>query len=428
MLDRELVTKLESLHVKMQALTGDALVKAQTEFNEVNAELERINVVAQREAQVASAAERSDAEVWKVFGKLVRGEQVDDRGRAALAIREESLKDKIGDESNVKPADRAFRIPGSAIDYLTGAVRAPLGLITADMGVLIPPVPKAPLMMLPLPTTPLFDKASKVNALNGIALPFLVQTPNDPYAGVGITVGTGEGEKKHVVSKAKMAQKVIRTQEYEGYIVLTDLLLRRTPEYESVISMLMRGALGYQVDADILTALQANASVRQIARAAGGAVSWADLVNLEGAIPYWWNLSAEYGMAQGVQTFLKGTLAATTGVTMYTQTTAQPMYTTLNGHQFFLDGFPALGNTGDVYFGNFGNVFVGVGQDIVMRRTSEGFILVRQNSTMFTILAHLGIGIPVGRTFARLGASTTSSSTTTPTSTTSSPSSTTSSL
>lgn len=394
MLCDELLKKLKGLDDVIRSAEGDDLPKAKAEFDELHAEMVRLEAIAEQEAAAVSRAEVADRSLWDVFGKLMRGEAVDDVARDALCIRDASLRDRAG--------QGAFRLPGRAIDWMDVS-RVALGSVSTDISDIIPPTPLAPLFSLPLPPTPFFDGSTKLPALNGIAIPFLVQTAADPFAGVSVTVPVGEGEDKPESGIPTLGQKPITTQEYAGSTIISDLALRRAPNYEGAISSILRGALATQINDDIITALLADATVVVVPRSVANAVDWADLINLEGAVPHFWNVNGKYALHQDCNTYLKSTLASTPiGYPLYTSTTEKGMYTHLNGRGFFLDRMSALGVEGDVVYGDPRNVFLGVGQDIVFKRTSEGLALTQANSTLFVIFAHIGIGIPVGATFSRL--------------------------
>jgi hypothetical protein len=72
-----------------------------------------------------------------------------------------------------------------------------------------------------------------------------------------------------------------------------------------------------------------------------------------------------------------------------------------------LDDVAALGSAGDIWLGPWENVYVGVGQDIVFRRSDEGLTLRKANSTGFFVWAHMGIGTPMPELFIQLAADTT---------------------
>ena len=400
MLRDELLTKMKESQTRCSTLTGDELVKEKAQFDELADEIKRIDVIAEREARTVHNREVNDAQLWNVWGKLMRGEQVDQVGRDALALRDTSMVD-----SN---AAGGFRIPGDGRVWLqrstttTTTEAPPLGHKSSDIADLIPCPPLGPLFQLPLPPTPIFDRATKLGALNGVAIPFIDQTIADPFAGVTVSRPVPEGSDKPESDIPANDQLEITTIEYAGSTVISDLALRRAPNYEAVIAHFMRGALAFKVEADIVTAMIADANIVDVPRAVALQVAWSDLIDLEGAIPWYWAISGEYALDQTVQTYLKRTLTAAPGYPMYTSTTANAMYTALNGRPYFLDDLSALGTTGDVFYGDFRNIFVGVGSDIVFKRTSEGLQLTQANSTLFAVFAHIGIGIPVGETFSRL--------------------------
>ncbi len=403
MLRDELITKMKASHAKIPGLKGDELTRETAVFDELTGEVTRIDKIDAQEKAVMHSRETQDIELWESFGKLMRGEEVGDVARDALSIREPGIKDRAG--------EGAFRLPGDGFQWMSArrptavgeVARTPAGSISSDISNLLACPPLTPIFQLPLPPTPIFDKATKVPAINGVAIPFLVQTAADPFASVNVTCGLGEGEDKPESSIPADDKCTITTDECAGSTIISDKALRRVPTYEAIIADFMRGALAFEIETNIITALNADGNVITVNRAVAGAVGWTDLVDLEGAIPWYWSVSGEYAMHQDAQTFLKRTLGAVApGYPLYNVTTAAPMYTSLNGRPFFLDAMSALGVSGDVFYGDYSNIFVGIGQDIAFRRTNEGATLVKANSTMFAVFSDIGYCIPVGATFAKL--------------------------
>lgn len=397
MLRLELIRKMKESNARIAAgLEGEELTREQGVFGELAAEVKRLDAIETQERALAHERETQDSDLWDVFGKLLRGEAVDDVAREALVIREPGISDRAG--------EFGFRVPGDGAIWMQGMTveRAPLGSIASDISNLLPAPPLTPLFQMPLPPTPLFDKATKLGAINGVAIPFLAQTAEDPYAGVTVTCGVGEGEDKPESGIPTVSKESITTQECNGSTIISDKALRRAPGYEAVIGTFMRGALAWQIEKNIITELNADANVVTVNRATAAQVSWADLIELEGAIPWFWSVSGEYAMHQDCQTFLKKTLTAAPGYPLFNVTTEKGMYASLNGRPFFLDAMSALGVSGDVFYGDYSNVFLGIGQDIAFRRTNEGATLVKANSTLFAVFADIGIGIPVGAAFSKL--------------------------
>ncbi|KKM67112.1 hypothetical protein LCGC14_1474400 [marine sediment metagenome] len=403
MLRDELIIKMRASHAKIPGLEGDELTRETAVFDELTREVERGDVIWRQEQAVMHTRETEDFELWDVFGQLMRGEHVEDVARDALSIRENGIKDRAG--------PGAFRLPGDGYAWMSASsdravgdvARAPAGSISSDISNLLKCPPLTPIFQLPLPPTPLFDKATKVPAIDGVAIPFLVQTAADPFASVNVTCGVGEAEDKPESSIPADGKCTITTDECAGSTIISDKALRRVPAYEAIIADFMRGALKFQIETNIVVALNADGNVVLVPRAVAAAVGWTDLVDLEGAIPWYWAVSGEYAMCQDAQTFLKRTLGAVApGYPLYNVTTAASMYTSLNGRPFFLDAMSALGVSGDVFYGDYSHIFVGIGQDIAFRRTNEGATLVKANSTMFAVFSDIGYCIPVGGVFAKL--------------------------
>lgn len=397
MLRDELLIKLQESHARIGTLEGKAQVKEQAAFDELTAEVGRLDTIADQEKRLGHEREVTDREVWKVFGKLMREEEVSGNEREVLALR-----DPVWTSGNSSVGKGTFRVPGNALIWMSktpemerkdSLTRAALGAVSSDIADYIPCPPLAPFFQRPLPATPIFDKATKLEAINGKSVPFLLQTRDDPFAGVEVTCGISEGFEKPDAGIPEVSKCVIVTEECAGSVVLTDQMMRQQPNYESVVTNVLRGALASQLDLNLVTALAATPGVALETRQNVGGVSWRDLIRLWGAIPDWMQVNGEYAMNQSVVTALMETLASTPiGYPLFTSITADGMYTTINGRPFFIDRhLPGVGFTGDIWYGDWAANMIGIGQDITMRRTDEGYQLRKHNSALFTIVAHMGI-------------------------------------
>jgi len=381
---------------------------AAAEFNTLMEDAKRMDTVAEmtarskeaEKAQIPDAAvkEMADKELWVEFGKLLRGEQVSDVARDALQPRATIMRDKAGRDG--------FRAPGIGLQYLGGRAMqdvarngedyilssenpGPLNLLQTRL---------APMIQMPLPPTPFWDRATKISAINGIAYPILTQTSANPWAGVVISVGEESDLKIASVPPAIGTEKIV-THEYNAYTIITDLALRRAPTYESVVAEMFRGALASRLNLDgigdgdgttecegVLTAV----GVIDVPRAGAGEVSWADLVGLKYAAPWYWTVGANFMLSQTAQQYLESDLAVADGRPLFTASTANSIWDRLCGRPFNLDFCQTLGTRGDVIFGDPRWYTYAVEQDIVFRRTDQGLTLGKANSTAFFVFAHVG--------------------------------------
>ncbi len=385
---------IEEMNEKNEAIRecedSDKREKLQEEFNELAEAVKREQKLRKAEAQREHEEEVNDDGLTEAFSKYLRGEELSGQEREALAIRDESLKDKAGED--------AIRCPGNALLFAEDAEEANSEAkratqITSDVGSLQPNKPLTAPYMMDLPPSPLVDRATKLQAVNGVALPIISQTFDDPFAGVQVD-SSNEGEDKNEEFFSS-EQDTITTTEYNAYCVVSDQALRRIPNLDNTIQKLFMGALEYKLDERIMDSLDGlNTDGTQVNRDTADQVAWADLINMETEIPWYWRQNLEYMVSESALGYLKKQLA-TTGTPLFSDSTGEDAYGSLNGYNWFLDEASALGTAGDVRLAPWDVVHVGVGKDIAFRRTNEGLALTKGNSTAFAVYSHMGIGIPI---------------------------------
>lgn len=366
----------------------DELKTLKGEFDELLEAVEQERAIEEAEARRDHLAETEDRELWREFGRYLNGEKISDRAREALAIRDPGMENAAG--------RNAVRAPGNAFLYARDsdeARRAALGEVTSDWSNLQPPTPKTAPYMLGLPPTPVFDRATKLPAVNGVAIPVVDQTLADPFAGVSVTKGTSEGDEKGSTN-FNDALEEISTQEYNATVIISDLAIRRIPQLESTVQSLFLGALAFDVDGDLVTAAHAD-GLTTAARATTGDIERSDLIDLETNIPWYWRTDRlEYGMSETALASIKKQ-EATNGMPIFAADASQGAYDKLNGYGWFLDDFPGVTDHYSLMLHRWDAMFVGVGQDIAFRRSNEGESMVKHNSTIFSVWAHMGIGRPI---------------------------------
>lgn len=369
---------------------ADELETLQEEFNELSEAVKREQEIEKAEARREHEEETQDKELNEAFAKYLRGEEISGNEREALAIRDESLKDKAGED--------AIRCPGNALLFAEDKVDVDPEVqratkVTSDASALQPYKNLAAPFMMDLPPTPLVDRATKLQAINGAALPIISQTFADPFAGVEVGTSVEGGDKNEEFFNSE--RETITTSEYNAYCVVSDQALRRIPNLDNTIQKLFMGALEYNLDERIMDSLDAlDTDGTQVNRGTANQVAWEDLINMETEIPWYWRQNLEYMISEEALGYLKKQLA-TTGTPIFSDTTAEGAYGALNGYNWFLDEASALGTAGDVRLAPWDVVHIGVGKDIAFRRSNEGLALVKGNSTAFAVYSHMGINIPI---------------------------------
>lgn len=375
---------------------SDELETLKGEFDEMHEAVKREQAVEEAEARREHKSETEDRELNRAFASYLNGEELSGNQREALAIRDDSLRDVAGEDAIRAPGNAFLHeqdTDDAAVRQVDAAVRAPLGQITSDYSEMQPPTPKTGAYMLGLPPAPVFDRATKLPALNGVAIPIVSQTFSDPFAGVTITSGQGEGEDKGETDFNKALEE-ISTVEYNAHVVISDQALRRIPALDSTVQELFMGALKFEVNGDLVTEAFATDST-EIPRTATGDLEREDLINLETEVPWYWRgAGLEYAMSEGALAALK-LKEATNGMPIFAADASQGAYSQFNGYPWFLDELAALGSNGDLQLARWDANMVGVGQDIAFRRSNEGLTLGKANSTAFFCWAHFGFGRPI---------------------------------
>jgi HK97 family phage major capsid protein len=374
MLRDNLIVNLKELNSKMEKYTGEDLLKAKSEFDSVRSEIDRIDYIARCTPEVVQEAkkEMADKELWGEFGKMLRGEEVGDVARDALSPRTQFMKDAAGKGS--------FRAPGLGMDYF----RSTLTSASGSHNLFIAPLEG--LYQLPFPPTYLFDKATKINAINGVAYPLLNQSNEDPFAGVTITSGTSEGSDKTESGAPSIGKTPITTAEKNAYVVVADLALRRAPSYEGIIANLLTQAIKFDINSDIADELVSAGT--STTRATSGGL-WASLVALKYANKYYYTQTADFYMSQSMAEQIEVS-EDQYGRPLFNSNPSLGLYNQLAGRSYYLENLPTYGSKGDIIFVDPRNYYVAVEQDVVFRRTDQGLTLGKANSTAFFVFAHIG--------------------------------------
>ena len=275
---------------------------------------------------------------------------------------------------------------------------------------------QANLLMLPLPVPALMDSVNMVPSTTGSVLwPILNQTIGgetvQDFGGMAFEwrSETLAGRSGKPETEPTFDQLPIQCHELCGYMEVSDALLDRSAiNIEALLTELSRGNLRYTVDRAILNGtgsgqpagIVGDPGINLVARAAAGAVGWADLCNLENAIRPHHRAAAQYAMYYGVKnalkletdTFGRPLFAASTANGVYDRLASWPYVETMN--------LPTLGHRGDIIFGNPRNYILVVERDVTFGRSED--YRFRQNLTAFRAYTRVGGAVALPRGFAVL--------------------------
>jgi len=255
----------------------------------------------------------------------------------------------------------------------------PLTSVNPNMTALIPPDYRAQVLEVPAEAVHVLPRATIVPSATGtIQWPRLVQSDANEYGAVAVG-WTDEGATKQQ-SEAKFDQVTIQTHEVSAWTQLSHRLLKRSAiDLGGYLGRLFRAAILNAIDAALINGtgvgqpagIIGTAGIRQVARAAAGAVSYDDLVDLKYAVKPYHRASgiflAEDQVLQGLEK-----AKDTQGRPLFTASTMNGIYDRLVGKTYIgSTRLPALGITGDVIFFDPKEYIVAMEEDVVVRRSDD---------------------------------------------------------
>lgn len=275
---------------------------------------------------------------------------------------------------------------------------------------------------LPLPNAPIWEKATKYACVAGIAYKYIPQgisTELAMFAGTSVSGASTAAMENQTIYEGEAldtARMQITTNMYNSGKAISRAALNRAPEYEGMTVEFLVANTRYQIDKacyGALVAQNALSACQIVTRntygigtgSATAAGKWTDIVNVEEALPYFWQNDAEYLLSQSVRANLKATMGQVAGSTvgpLFSPNTSETIYGQLNGHPYFLDWNVAdAGTACDVIYGNFKWVTAAQEGDVVVRRTDQGEFMTK-NQVYFCVTAFVGVDVPMPWAFAVL--------------------------
>lgn len=269
------------------------------------------------------------------------------------------------------------------------------------------------LIVTPFYQPMLFDRCQVIPAYNGKATwPILLDSGagGSNFGGVAFTWKATEGADKGETG-AKFGDFEILTHELSGWTEMSNTMLRRSAiPLESFITELFRNACRFQWSKTILSGAGDNSNqpnglinytgIKKVQREAAGQVSWNDLTALEYAITKAHRAGARYLCDDTVEKYLKQSVD-TLGRPLFTPDMASGPRTNMAGYAYDTHEFtPAVGDDGDVVFGNFMNYWWAVEEDIAIARSDHAEF--KKGRVVFRLICFVG-GKPVrGSAFSQL--------------------------
>jgi HK97 family phage major capsid protein len=363
----------------------------------------------------ARAKDRDDRELTKGFYAYMEGKILSDRLHEALRPKSEAFKE--GGDGVVMPRRMAAKILGPgwvrAMELTRSEVETEAKALGSDQGYhggnLVPQEFVPILQRLPGEPVAIFPRCTILPCQTGqLTFPFLEQSDaGGEYGGVTFS-WINEGAEKDETEPV-FQQRTIDAHELAGYTEITHRLISRSAiAIEPLLVSLYRDALMNIVDTALLTGTGVGqplgvipcAGVRVVARAAAGAVAWADLLGLKHALMAYHRSGAIFVLDDTVEAALLNVLDANNRP-VFNNNFGEGMYERLAGKPYItLERTPNLGTEGDVVFGDFSKYIIAMEEDIVIKRSDH--FRFRHNRAAFVCYIVLG-GMPMlPRAFAIL--------------------------
>jgi len=244
---------------------------------------------------------------------------------------------------------------------------------------LVPQDFRAQLQQLPFDAPALVDRVTVIPSGTGVVtFPSLQQSDANEFGGMSWQ-WKGEAEEKPE-TEPRFAQKEITCYELCGYTEVSERALTRSAiSIEGMLMILVRAGLNYVLDNAIIngsgagqpTGIVNTAGIRTVNRAAAGAVSDVDLVNLKHEVKPAHRGGAMWAIADGVE---QGLELAVDGLNrpLFRSSTADGSYDRLVGYPYVVaQNCPTIGNTGDVIFGNPRWYFLAMEEEITIAKSKD---------------------------------------------------------
>lgn len=273
---------------------------------------------------------------------------------------------------------------------------------------LVPQEFKNTLLQLPMPPATILPWVTRVPTNTGeLTWPRLVQSDTSEFGGIVMRWITQLQEKPE--TEPVFAQDTIACQEVAGYTELHHkILIRSSIALEPLLASLFRAAIALELERVIihgdgtsqpLGVIHAT-GVHTHARAAAGAVGWADCKHLKHELQFYHRDGARFVIGDGVEEDLEDEVDGQNRP-LFSATVSSGPYDRLSGYPYNISyNSPALGSDGDVIFGVWKYYFLVVEEDIMIAKSDH--YKFRDNVRAVKVFMNVG-GKPIQpRAFAYL--------------------------
>jgi len=249
----------------------------------------------------------------------------------------------------------------------------------------------------------LYSKCSHFRSINGsVEWPMLDQATAGAQGGVAFTWKATEGADKGETEPV-FTNFTLTTDELSGWTELSNTAMRRSSiELQSLIMRLFRTAAQAEWSRMVLYGSGTNrpegilqaAGKTTVQRAIATQVSWADLTNLEYAVPMAQRRSGEFWVHDTAEKYLKQQVD-TDDRPIYTADVHSNIRNLLAGHNYTAHEYGAelgtpleLGVEGDVVFGNPKNYAFAMEEEITIARSDH--VSFKSGRTVFRMMCFTG--------------------------------------
>jgi HK97 family phage major capsid protein len=333
-------------------------------------------------AKSAAKAKDEDAEERELEGfflDYVCGKAIPDKARDGLRPSSKKILEGEGAKS--------LRIPKRFLLGMLGANWAKTMYSTnrvdnpSNAENIVPPTDfRAQLQMLATPPPTALDYVTIIrSSVGSVTFPRLVQTDANADLGGMSFSWIAEGYTKPE-TEPEFDQVEIVPYELAGYTEISHRLLNRSAiDLEALLRTLAGAALRVTLENAIINGsgvaqplgIVNDAAVRTVARATAGAVAYADLVNLKHALQSYHRGGSRYIMEDEVEQGFENTLDGQ-GRPLFNASVANGPYDRLIGYPYHIStNSPAIGNAGDIIFGNFAWYFLLMEEEVTMARSDD---------------------------------------------------------
>lgn len=407
-----------------QNVIDEAITAMTTDQSGVNMAHQEHSTSGKQHRFEVDASEEADSRLKKsFFMRYVQGGAKTLSGNEMGAIQcNDSRVSDTATEAVRLPKDMAkimrLQTPGINLRFTPNPLAGKVILSTDAVGYntdsgashLVAPDFRPQLLAYPIAMANLFDYCRLITAVNGTATwPKLDQASAGNFGGVAFTWKATEGADKGETA-GYFTDFTVSTSELSAWTEVSLTALRRSAiDLEAELLSLFRDACKYEWSRVILRGTGTNQPLGLIAtgsgistvhRTANNKVDWADLTNLEYAIPQGLRMGSRYFVDDSVEKYLKQSVDSDKRP-LFTADVHSQIRNMLAGYPYNAhEHGPTLGTKGDVVFGNPMQYAFAMEEDIAIARSEHAAF--KQGRIVFRLICFVG-GKPIhGKAFCEL--------------------------